>query len=123
MRDNAGFEPQHHNTVREQRRWSPVDERVINCSSMPELAEVERGRRLLENAILDKKIIEVLTTEDALVFVDDAASILEKSLPGRTVLAVKRHGKNIYLKVDGQGPTLAFHLGSMLAPLQCQEHC
>ena len=78
---------------------------------MPELAEVERGRRLLENAILGKEIINVSTQEDTRVFVDQSASILEKALPGRTVLAVSRHGKNIFLKLDGQGPTLAFHLG------------
>lgn len=78
---------------------------------MPELAEVERGRRLLENAILGKRIVRVSTQEDALVFVDSSASILENALPGRSVLAVKRHGKNIYLQLDGQGPTLAFHLG------------
>lgn len=81
---------------------------------MPELAEVERGRRLLSNAILDKKIVAVSTQEDARVFVDDSASILETSLLNRTVLAVNRHGKNIHLKLDGQGPTLAFHLGSTL---------
>lgn len=82
---------------------------------MPELAEVERGRRLFEDAVLNKKIVTVSTQEDALVFVDDSASILERSLPGRTVLAVKRYGKNIYLRLDGQGSTLAFHLGSMIA--------
>ena len=81
---------------------------------MPELAEVERGRRLLENALLGKTIASASTQEDARVFVDESASILEKSLPGRKVLAVKRIGKNIYLKLDGSGPTLAFHLGSML---------
>jgi formamidopyrimidine-DNA glycosylase len=79
---------------------------------MPELAEVERGRRLLENAILKKKIVEVSVQEDNLVFVDDSASILQRSLPNRTVLAVCRRGKNVYLKLDGQGHTLAFHLGS-----------
>ena len=84
---------------------------------MPEIAEVERGRRLLENAILGKKIISVATQEDAIVFVDDSASILETALPDRTVLAVSRRGKNVYLKLDGDGPTLAFHLGSMLSTL------
>jgi formamidopyrimidine-DNA glycosylase len=87
---------------------------------MPELAEVERGRRLLEDAILGKQIVEVTTQEDALVFVDNAASTLEKALPGRTVLAVNRHGKNIYLKLDKEGPTLAFHLGSTFV-CQCRD--
>jgi formamidopyrimidine-DNA glycosylase len=82
---------------------------------MPELAEVERGRRLLEDAILHKRIVAVSVEEDTRVFVDDSALILAKSLPTRTVLAVKRKGKNIYLRLDGHGPTLAFHLGSMLA--------
>lgn len=83
---------------------------------MPELAEVERGRRLLENAILNKTIVAVSTQEDARVFVGDSAAVLEKALPGRTVLAVKRRGKNIYLRLDGAGPTLAFHLGSEGVP-------
>lgn len=89
---------------------------------MPEIAEVERGRRLLENAIMNKKIIVVSTQEDPLVFVDDSASVLGNALPGRTVLAVNRRGKNIYLRLDGQGPTLAFHLGSMFALLM-SSHC
>lgn len=84
---------------------------------MPELAEVERGRRLFENATLNKRIVEVSTQEDARVFVGDSAETLERSLPGRSIIAVKRLGKNVYLELDGEGPTLAFHLGSMFAPL------
>ena len=79
---------------------------------MPELAEVERGRRLLENAILRKTIAIATTQEDTLVFVNDSAPQLEACLPGRTVLGVQRKGKNIYLQLDRSGPTLAFHLGS-----------
>lgn len=89
---------------------------------MPEIAEVERGRRLFENAIRKKKIIAVSVQEDTRVFVDNSASVLKKGLPDRTVLAVNRYGKNIYLKLDGEGPTLAFHLGSMFA-LSVSNHC
>lgn len=79
---------------------------------MPELAEVERGRRLLENAILHKTIASTSTQADPLVFVGESATQLEKHLPGRTILGVHRKGKNVYLRLDGSGPTLAFHLGS-----------
>jgi len=77
---------------------------------MPELAEVERSRKLLEQVALGKTIKSVRTKQDEIVYVGNAREQMD-TLVGRKVLAVKRKGKQFYMLLDGSGPQPIFHKG------------
>lgn len=83
---------------------------------MPELPEVETVVRGLRREVVGRKILTV--TLGKTDFIDDPAE-LEKRLPGRKILAVKRYGKFLLLQLSpGEDssqldaePALLVHLG------------
>ena len=64
---------------------------------MPELPEVETVARGLQRELAGRKILSI--TLGKTDFIDDPGTV-EKELPGRTILAVKRHGKFLLLRLS-----------------------
>ncbi|MEE9393592.1 MAG: DNA-formamidopyrimidine glycosylase family protein [Planctomycetota bacterium] len=77
---------------------------------MPELPEVERGRKIAESVALGRRIKRVQCHEDEIVFQGVAPSDFAAALKGKTVLAVKRRGKQIWFELD-RAPHPLFHFG------------
>ena len=76
---------------------------------MPELPEVERGRRLAESVAAGRRIERVACAEDAIVYAGVPAAAWE-ALRGRRVLAACRWGKQLWLDLDAP-PHPLFHFG------------
>lgn len=86
---------------------------------MPELPEVERSRRLLEEKCRNLRIelVEVREQgggprdgkEDDIVL--EEPSELCECLTGRRILAVRRRGKQLWCELDGTGKHPLFHFG------------
>ena len=86
---------------------------------MPELPSVERGRRLLEDYLVNKKIIDVNANEsgggprdglfDDIVFKNAKDGILPKdivkTLKGKIVTASKRKGKYLWISLKDDNTT------------------
>ena len=77
---------------------------------MPELPEVERGRKVAELVALGRTIARVRCADDRIVFCDQAPRTVATRLRGRTVTAACRHGKQLWLEFD-EGPALLLHFG------------
>ncbi|MEM7681043.1 MAG: DNA-formamidopyrimidine glycosylase family protein [Planctomycetota bacterium] len=77
---------------------------------MPELPEVERGRRIAESACLHKPIESVFAAEDDIVFDGVAPERFAQVLEGRTVQALRRKGKQLWMELD-RAPHPLFHFG------------
>lgn len=77
---------------------------------MPELAEVEFGRKEAARIAQGKKITEVWAAEDEIVFAGVPAKEVQSSLRGRTVVDTHRHGKYIWFELDRR-PWPLFHFG------------
>ncbi|KAK4058818.1 hypothetical protein OIO90_000264 [Microbotryomycetes sp. JL221] len=77
---------------------------------MPELPEVERARARLHGVALGNVIQQVEAFDDTIVFLNTTASAFQAAIQGKTVIDVKRKGKNFYLLLDSP-PHPAFHLG------------
>ena len=76
---------------------------------MPELPEVEVTRRQLEPLLVGRRIKGVVTTADSYLFVTKPAS-LRRHLVGRSVAALRRHGKYLVATLDDES-RLIVHLG------------
>ena len=76
---------------------------------MPELPEVERGRRLAESVAAGRRIAAVACAADSIVYAGVSSAEWE-ALCGRQVLAVRRWGKQLWFDLD-QGPHPLFHFG------------
>ena len=76
---------------------------------MPELPEVERGRRLAESVAACRRIAAVACAADSIVYAGVSSAEWE-ALCGRQVLAVRRWGKQLWFDLD-QGPHPLFHFG------------
>ncbi|KAI8056062.1 Formamidopyrimidine-DNA glycosylase N-terminal domain-containing protein [Syncephalis plumigaleata] len=76
---------------------------------MPELPEVERARRLLEERCLGRQVTSIKVADDTIVFCN-TASVLFDALVGRRVKQVSRRGKLFFLEFD-QPPALVCHFG------------
>jgi len=76
---------------------------------MPELPEVEVTRQRLAPVLLGRRIAAVETTGDSYFFLTKPRT-LRRELPGRTPLALDRHGKYLVVTLDNQA-RLVFHLG------------
>jgi len=74
---------------------------------MPELPEVEHTRALIERAIVGRRV-DAMTLADDPIVIEDSTRFSE--LRGRTVVAVRRHGKVGWIELD-RAPHLVFHLG------------
>lgn len=77
---------------------------------MPELPEVERGRKVAESVAKGRRITKVRCADDRIVFDGVAPSTVQRKLKGRRVEAVRRHGKQLWFELD-QAPHPLFHFG------------
>lgn len=77
---------------------------------MPELPEVERGRRLAASMAEGRTITEVHCAEDAIVFDGVTPAVFQRALRQKHVLAVHRRGKQLWFELD-QSPHPLFHFG------------
>jgi formamidopyrimidine-DNA glycosylase len=77
---------------------------------MPELPEVERGRRIAEAAAAGRTIVRARCADDRIVFDGVAPRTVERALRGRLVVAAHRRGKQLWLELDA-APHPLFHFG------------
>lgn len=77
---------------------------------MPELPEVEFGRKVAEKALLGRTIERVRCAEDRIVFHQVLPRAVARALRGREVAAVRRRGKHLWFELDTR-PWPLFHFG------------
>jgi formamidopyrimidine-DNA glycosylase len=77
---------------------------------MPELPEVETGRRIADRALKGRVIETVAVTDDRIVFAGVTPKRFAAALRGRKVIATHRRGKYIWFELD-QRPWPLFHYG------------
>ncbi|RHZ76167.1 hypothetical protein Glove_202g87 [Diversispora epigaea] len=77
---------------------------------MPELPEVYRVERACNKNLIGKKIIQVETQEDDLVFCEITNKEFEKSIINKTVVDTGRKGKYFWFLLD-EKPHPVFHFG------------
>ena len=77
---------------------------------MPELPEVERGRRLAEEVARGNRIDRVICARDPIVYEGVSPRKFRSALLDRQVLEVKRRGKHIWFELD-ERPWPLFHFG------------
>lgn len=77
---------------------------------MPELAEVEYGRKLLERVAVGRKIRRCVCEDDRIVFDGALPEAFREALEGAEVRAARRHGKQLWLELDRK-PWPLFHFG------------
>lgn len=82
----------------------------LNRDRVPELPEVEVGRKLLERVAVGRRIAAVECAEDPLVFEGIRPGAVEAALLGAQVLSAHRHGKHLWLALDRR-PWPLFHFG------------
>jgi formamidopyrimidine-DNA glycosylase len=77
---------------------------------MPELAEVEFGRKVAHQAAVGRRITAAWCADDPIVFEGAAPAEVQAALQGRRVEATHRHGKHIWFALDRR-PWPLFHFG------------
>lgn len=77
---------------------------------MPELPEVERGRKIAERVGLGRSIVRVDADHDEIVLARTSPSALRRSLVGGRIESVRRKGKYIWFELDRR-PWPLFHFG------------
>src|SRR5499426_63313 len=77
---------------------------------MPELPEVEAARRAAHKVAKGRRIVEAHVAEDPIVYEGVAPARVRRALLGRRVVAVRRHGKHLWLELDRR-PWPCFHFG------------
>lgn len=77
---------------------------------MPELPEVEAARRAIEENCIGKKIIRSVIANDTKVIDTISHSDFESSITGKTIVAVHRKGKNMWIQLDSP-PFPSFQFG------------
>jgi formamidopyrimidine-DNA glycosylase len=77
---------------------------------MPELPEVERGRRLAERVAAGRRIVRAWPARDAIVYEGVSSARFRRAVTGRRVVAVRRWGKHIWFELD-ERPWPLFHFG------------
>ena len=77
---------------------------------MPELPEVERARRLIERVAGGQCIVRATCARDPIVYDGVRPIQMRGALVGRSVHAVARRGKHLWLELDRR-PWPCFHLG------------
>ena len=78
--------------------------------AMPELPEVERGRRIAMKVARDRRITEAHCADDPIVFEGVSPARIRRALVGRRVRAVRRHGKHLWFELDRR-PWPCLHFG------------
>ena len=77
---------------------------------MPELPEVERGRRLAASVAEGRRVERAWCAQDPIVFAGVAPAAIRRQLEGRRVVAVCRWGKQLWFDLD-EAPHPLFHFG------------
>jgi formamidopyrimidine-DNA glycosylase len=77
---------------------------------MPELPEVERGRRLADKLLCGKRIEKAAAARDTIVYTGVSPRRFAHALCGRRVLSTHRKGKYIWFALD-ERPWPVFHFG------------
>ena len=77
---------------------------------MPELPEVERGRRLAEAVTAGRRIAQVWCDDDPIVFDGVEPARWRRALENKRVVAARRWGKQLWLELDAP-PHPLFHFG------------
>ena len=77
---------------------------------MPELPEVERGRKIAEMTAVGHCVARARCADDNIVFCDQSPRTISRNLKGKTVTKAARYGKQLWLEFD-QGPALLLHFG------------
>ena len=77
---------------------------------MPELPEVERGRKLAETAGAGRRIERVWCAEDPIVFDSVGPRRWRRALEGKRIEAARRWGKQLWLELTAP-PHPLFHFG------------
>lgn len=77
---------------------------------MPELPEVERGRRIAAGAARGRRIERLHCADDPIVFDGVTPAFVRSTLPGRRILEVHRRGKQLWFELDA-APHPLFHFG------------
>ena len=77
---------------------------------MPELPEVERGRKLAEAVTAGRRIERVWCDDDPLVFAGVEPARWRRTLQGKRIVAARRWGKQLWLELDAP-PHPLFHFG------------
>ncbi len=77
---------------------------------MPELPEVERGRKLADAVTAGRRIERVWCDDDPLVFAGVEPARWRRTLKGRRIVAARRWGKQLWLELDTP-PHPLFHFG------------
>lgn len=83
---------------------------------MPELPEVEAARRAVEDNCVGKKIKKAIIADDSKVIDGVSRSEFEASLLGKTIVAARRKGKNMWLELDSP-PFPSFQFGTLFPAL------
>ena len=83
---------------------------------MPELPEVEAARRALEAHCVGRRIVRCAVADDPKVVLADAGRVaFERAMVGRTIVAARRRGKNLWLRLDAP-PFPSFQFGQYSLP-------
>ncbi|KAK3134197.1 hypothetical protein QOZ80_6AG0546180 [Eleusine coracana subsp. coracana] len=78
---------------------------------MPELPEVEAARRALEAHCLGRRIARCVVADDDKVVVAGVGRVaFERAMVGKTIVAARRRGKNLWLHLDAP-PFPSFQFG------------
>ena len=77
---------------------------------MPELPDVEAARLIARRVAVGRRITGVWCAADPIVFEGVSPARFRGALLGRRVLAVRRHGKHLWLALDRR-PWPTFHFG------------
>ncbi|XP_073002450.1 formamidopyrimidine-DNA glycosylase isoform X2 [Typha latifolia] len=82
---------------------------------MPELPEVEAARRAIEEHCVGKRISGCTVADDPKVIDGVSASQFESALVGKTIVAARRKGKNLWLRLDSPPfPTFQFGMAGAI---------
>ncbi len=78
---------------------------------MPELPEVERGRKIAEATAVGRRVVSCVVDEkDHIVFDGVDPRMVAEVMTGAKVTAVRRHGKQLWFELDRR-PHPLFHFG------------
>jgi len=80
---------------------------------MPELPEVEAVRRLAARRLTGRLIVAAAAAPDPIVFEHAGSRRFAAAVKGRRVVAVRRHGKHLWMELDRR-PWPLFHLGKVV---------
>ncbi|OXG10482.1 formamidopyrimidine-DNA glycosylase [Cryptococcus neoformans Tu401-1] len=79
---------------------------------MPELPEVERARKLIEDSCQGYKIVSVDAQEDSIIFTGGTDhNEFAKEITGRTITGCERKGKTFWMTLSGEGRYPVMHFG------------